>query len=262
MSVSHHVVTALSAVPCEVIAPNSDEARRLESQMVTQFPRTRWGTVAWRPNQEALRFAVDSDRQAAERLAAIIDERSTSPDDAFLVFFFDSAAPVVRIRSVDLVSHALAVVTADADVWVTPLDLAWCIEVFHEGEVSVGKARSLEGILEVIERLTEWHRATIADIRDRKSAAAQLIALKGAIEWSINCIELCERSSIDPRIHAPAVVGEPAWEVDVERTRTIAPDQPDVSVYAKFPDRKLRLDVGDVVLFKRSNRQKRGKGRG
>ncbi len=136
----YHVIEALDRAQEKYALLPSDDSMRVTDWMESKFPVASWGRILWPsvPDSTCLPWA----NKGADLVDAFhsLCDRQDLANPQVVVLWSNALRPGLELSLESVRRHAAEIFNADFDTWIVCESDAWCIEVYHEGELCFGRA--------------------------------------------------------------------------------------------------------------------------
>jgi hypothetical protein len=138
------VVDALQrgGVSFDVLSKSGREEAAAIAWLQEAFPVEEWGRIGWNrvTNADCRKWVTWEDMlQTYSALLDRVQQDLPQTDAAVLLIWSNAMRPIVRVPFAALRPYGAEILDADSDVWIICPSQGWCIEKYHEGELSYGR---------------------------------------------------------------------------------------------------------------------------
>ena len=121
----------------QLIAPFSNEAEEVMINLNAHFSVSEWGKINWSDRQDSLELLVKNHKQTIKGILRICKYNQLYDDNIFILWSH-TAHPIIHMNLNRALKYLKYILLEDIDIWLISSSFKWCIEIYHETEMSFG----------------------------------------------------------------------------------------------------------------------------
>jgi len=129
--------------PYRKLEANGPEAKETTAWLESCFPINNWSRIEWKKVEDHTQIPWQNSPEARAAFEVLLAQRRLH-DQPVIVMWSDQLMPSLELSLEAVRENFEEIIETDFDTWIVPSDRSWCIENYHEGELTFGRPQNDE----------------------------------------------------------------------------------------------------------------------